>query len=179
MKVTALNPSSRIAISFGFLNTTILKILAFKLLFFFIFLGIFSAKGQQVPGFYDEVSSKVLIDSTTKLLISSINITGNKKTKKYIIEREMRLKVGDSILASSIYEKLIRSQELVYNTTLFTEVTMTPNFITATNISIQVTVKEKWYIYPTPVFQLADRNFNEWISGFYRQCESGFGKKDL
>ncbi|MFZ4769633.1 MAG: POTRA domain-containing protein [Ferruginibacter sp.] len=132
-----------------------------------VFVCIFSTKtqAQRLPvGFYDEIEKKVLVDSSAKIYISSIKITGNKKTKKYLIEREMRLKTGDSSFAASLYEKLTRSQELIYNTNLFTEVTLVPFFNTATDVSIYVTVKEKWYIYPTPQFQLVDRNFNEWLN---------------
>jgi hypothetical protein len=46
-----------------------------------------------------------------------------------------------------------------------------PYFISATDISILVTVKEKWYIYPTPQFQLVDRNFNEWINRYNADLE--------
>ncbi len=132
-----------------------------------VFVCIFSTKtqAQRLPvGFYDEIDKKVLVDSSAKIFISSIKITGNKKTKKYLIEREMRLKTGDSSFATSFHERLTRSQELIYNTNLFTEVTLVPFFNTATDVSINVTVKEKWYIYPTPQFQLVDRNFNEWLN---------------
>jgi outer membrane protein assembly factor BamA len=137
-----------------------------------VFTGILPSNAQRQPaGFYELVDTKLSIDSNSKIFISSIYINGNKQTKKYIIEREMRLKAGDSILAASIFEKLQRSQELIYNTTLFTEVKLVPHFISATDISIQVTVKEKWYIYPIPQFQLVDRNLNEWLHTYHADFE--------
>ncbi|MBC7867636.1 MAG: hypothetical protein H7X88_08885 [Gloeobacteraceae cyanobacterium ES-bin-316] len=139
--------------------------LATKLLLIFFFLGTTICKAQNdTSAFYERVPGKVMTDSSVKMLISSITIKGNKKTKKYIIAREMLLKIGDSVVASDIYSKLSQSQELIYNTALFTEVTLVPQFFSDTAISILVTVKEKWYIYPTIQFQLIDRNFNEWIS---------------
>ncbi len=62
-----------------------------------------------------------------------------------------------------MYKKLLQSQALIYNTTLFTEVSLIPFLNSASNITIKVQVKEKWFLYPSPQFQLVDRNFNEWI----------------
>ncbi len=146
--------------------------LAAKWLVVFLITGTTPCFAQREPaGFYELVDAKLLIDSNAHLFISSIEVNGNKKTKRYIIEREMRLKAGDSIAAAGIFEKLLRSQELIYNTTLFTEVSLVPFFNSATDISIHVTVKEKWYIYPTPQFQLVDRNINEWINTFNADLE--------
>jgi outer membrane protein assembly factor BamA len=124
-----------------------------------------SAQGTP-PAFRDELSHKVSIDSTAKIFVSAIRISGNKITRNYIIKREMRMQAGDSILASTLLEKLSLSKELIYNTTLFTEVELQPQFVSATDMTIQVTVKEKWYIYPSPQFQLVDRNFNEWVNNY-------------
>lgn len=132
----------------------------------------FTCPAQDKPlPFNAEVGQKVAMDSTVKIFVSEIRITGNKKTKNYIILREMRMKVGDSILASTLLEKLKLSQQLIYNTTLFTTVVLVPRFITATDLVVEVTVKEKWYIYPTPQFQLVDRNLNEWIKTYNADLE--------
>ncbi len=124
----------------------------------------FHSTSQQQALFADSLASRLNVDSSARLFISEIKITGNKKTKRYIIEREMRLKIGDSIPASEIYDRLAKSRDLIYNTALFTIVKIEPVFVSATNISLAVSVSEKWYIYPTPQFQLVDRNFNEWIN---------------
>ncbi len=126
---------------------------------------------QEIPDFYKGLNGKILADSTAKIFVSAIYIKGNKKTKAYIIEREMRFKKGDSVLASSIQEKLQLSQELIYNTKLFTEVNLEPHFISATEVEVHISLKEKWYIYPTPQFQLIDRNINEWIKTYNADLE--------
>jgi outer membrane protein assembly factor BamA len=128
--------------------------------------------GQQASGiFYHGSATGSQGDSSTKLLISSIQVSGNKKTKRYIIEREMRFKSGDSVAAAGLYEKLQQSQQLIYNTAIFTEVKVEPVFLSATEVSILVSVKEKWYIYPYPQFQLVDRNFNEWLNTYNADLE--------
>ena len=48
---------------------------------------------------------------------------------------------------------------------------LTPRFISGEEISVDVAVKERWYIYPTPQFQLSDRNFNEWVKRYNADLE--------
>lgn len=111
-------------------------------------------------------------DSSRKIYISSIIIKGNKKTRRYLIEREMLIKAGDSIEAGKIFEYLDESRKLIYNTTLFTSVNIYPaSLVTNNQMSIEVDVKEKWYIYPTPQFQLIDRNLNEWVKVYNASLE--------
>ena len=102
-------------------------------------------------------------DSISKLRLRNIVIRGNKKTKAYIILRELNFKPGDSILIEKMEEQLQKARDQVYNTTLFIEVKVTHQIISAFDFDIHVTVKERWYIFPIPGFQLADRSFNEWL----------------
>lgn len=101
-------------------------------------------------------------DSNTILTISEVVISGNNKTKRYIIERELLLKLNDSIRIGNLYEAIDQSRKLIYNTTLFITVDITPVLLADNMMSVVVQVKEKWYIYPLPHLQLSDRNFNEW-----------------
>jgi outer membrane protein assembly factor BamA len=110
-------------------------------------------------------------DSILKLRVRNIVIQGNKKTKAYIILRELDFKTGDSILAVNMAEKLQKARGQVYNTTLFIDVKVTPENVSATDFDIYVTVKERWYIFPIPAFQLADRSFNEWFVKYHGSLE--------
>ncbi|MEO7046815.1 MAG: POTRA domain-containing protein, partial [Ferruginibacter sp.] len=110
--------------------------------------------------------TKSNIDSSSKLQVTAIIITGNKKTKSYIILNEIQFKSGDSIIAGALYQNLIAAKQQVYNTSLFTDVEITPQLVDGFHVIIHVAVKEKWYIYPTPQFQLIDRNFNDWIKTY-------------
>ncbi|MEJ7626630.1 MAG: POTRA domain-containing protein [Ferruginibacter sp.] len=101
-------------------------------------------------------------DTLGKTLISSIAINGNKKTKDYLIRREMKFKEGDSIKNTLLPGLIAESRKLIYNTTLFTEAEVIPA-VDSAGLSISIIVKEKWYLFPTPQFKLVDRNFNEWI----------------
>ncbi|NDE10326.1 MAG: hypothetical protein EBZ95_07145, partial [Chitinophagia bacterium] len=98
-----------------------------------------------------------------KLQIHEIIIKGNKKTKGYIILREIQFKAGDSIGISSLSESFQLARQQVYNTALFHEVTVELSMISAFQINVIVTVKERWYIFPVPVLQPVDRSLNEWL----------------
>lgn len=105
-------------------------------------------------------------DSVEKIIIHQVTITGNNKTKEYIIRREIQVKEGDTIRVAMLNEELQKIQQQVYNTNLFLEVKV--DIATAANgIDINILVKERWYIFPIPKFQLIDRNINEWLQKYH------------
>jgi hypothetical protein len=110
-------------------------------------------------------------DSINHLRINAITVTGNKKTKDYIILREAQLNIGDSILTQQLYPTVEQARLNVYNTTLFNEVKINIVAIDAFSINLDIVVKERWYIYPAPIFRLVDRNFNEWRTKFNADLE--------
>jgi outer membrane protein assembly factor BamA len=97
-------------------------------------------------------------------VVEQVEVIGNSKTKERVILRELAFSPGDSIPLHQLSQKIERSQSLLMNTNLFSKVTITYQDWSGVNnhISIKVEVKEAWYIYPLPSFQLADRNFNVW-----------------
>ncbi len=146
-----------------------MKYLKPVLLSFCTFLLFCNASAQQqkdYPGFYDEVKKRIETDSTSKIFISAVLVTGNKKTKSYIILREMKLQSGDSVLASKLFALAEESRALIYNTNLFSQVEVTPVLVSATEMIVKVAVLEKFYIIPAPQFKLTDRNLNEWVKTY-------------
>jgi outer membrane protein assembly factor BamA len=108
-------------------------------------------------------SHATLLDSAAKKNIRNIIVSGNKITKNYLVLREIPFKINDSIAPKDFAAEFEQARQLIYNTTLFNEVKLTPRFVTDFDIDIFVEVKERWYIYPIPQFLLVDRNVNEWI----------------
>ncbi len=144
---------------------THLKLFLSSCFIFFFSHSTFSQITDSIPpGVYDPLINK--IDSSIKLHISDIQFEGNKKTKTYILLRELPFKKGDSIIVSFLAQELEQARTQVYNINLFSEVTVVPYWISATEITVKITVREKWFIYPTPQFQLVDRNFNVWLKTF-------------
>ncbi len=95
--------------------------------------------------------------------INAINVTGAKRTKTYIILREMQFKTGDTIRKSNLAANFSQARNQIYNTSLFTEVKLDSVYLDSNSIVVNVHVRERWYIYPTPEFQITDRSYNEWI----------------
>ena len=121
------------------------------------------------------------IDDATgqRVVVRSIILNGNHRTHDRIILREMSLKAGDTLRRSELPGKLIWDQRNINNTNLFITVDVTakpvadvksitvpPDTISVVEplqqVDVEVVMKERWYIILYPVFDLADRNFNEW-----------------
>lgn len=105
-------------------------------------------------------------DSAAKIAVHQINIIGNSRTKAYIILREIQFKNGDSLLVTSLNDALQKARQQVYNTNLFNEVKIELSATASNEIEVNFILKERWYIFPIPKFQLIDRNINEWIQQY-------------
>jgi outer membrane protein assembly factor BamA len=101
-------------------------------------------------------------DSTEKIVIAAIHIQGNAKTKDYIITRDLTFKKGDSLLLKDLNAALDRSQKNIFNSALFNETKVEAVKLQPGEYEVFISVKERWYIIPTPVFELYDRNYKEW-----------------
>jgi len=105
-------------------------------------------------------------DTSAAFTIHQINITGNNKTRRAIIQREIQLKEGDTVLFNKLNAELQKIRQQVYNTNLFNEVKVEISNITDSAFDINIAVKERWYIFPLLKFQLVDRNINEWLKKY-------------
>ena len=116
-------------------------------------------------------TSLLPVDSTRKVCVNSLIVAGTKKTKTYIVYREIQFKKGDSLLISQLQKELEQARQQVNNTTLFNEVKFELVTVDSFNVDITVHVTERWYLYPVPQFQLIDRNFNEWWKTYKRSFD--------
>lgn len=94
--------------------------------------------------------------------IRNIYFEGNSITKQKIIERELRYKAGDSILASEIETELKYNKKRVFNLQLFAKVEDSICFVNSNTIDITYKLNELFYWLVKPLFSLADRNINVW-----------------
>ena len=114
------------------------------------------------------VSARVAADSAQKVIVRSVTLKGNYRTRDRIILREMTLHIGDSVRLADLPDRLAWDQRNINNTTLFVTVDMDTQLSPAIDsihlaqLDLTVVMKERWYIIAYPVFDLADRNFNEW-----------------
>jgi outer membrane protein assembly factor BamA len=111
-------------------------------------------------------TDSTLQNNTEKIKIQSIKVTGNKRTKDYIILREIQFKEGGYLPKSLVSQNFIQARTQVYNTNLFIEVKIDSTVLPDSSLQVNVAVKERWYIFPTPQFSLVDRSYKEWINTF-------------
>lgn len=88
-------------------------------------------------------------------VVKNIHIRGNKKTKSFIVLRELTFKKGDTL--HSVTEHLAQSRKQLLNLFLFNSVELS-----AKDSQIYVQLVERWYYWPFPILDYADRNFNQW-----------------
>ncbi len=98
------------------------------------------------------------------VLIDEVVLIGHKKTRPRVIFREMTFGRGQLIAHADLSGEMNRSYNNLMNTGLFASVEMAYDTVAAQSGSTTVIVnmRETWYIYPVPEFELADRNFNVW-----------------
>jgi outer membrane protein assembly factor BamA len=125
------------------------KIIPALLFLFFLFSLHLSAQENSLPA------------NDRLLVVTSITLNGNKRTKEKIIYREIPFREGDTIAGNNLAHIIERTQFNVFNTLLFTIVTV-DTVISANNVDVTINMQERWYIWPVPFIQIAERNFNAW-----------------
>lgn len=123
--------------------------------------------------FFSESSAtkdSVLNNTISKVIINKININGNKKTKKNIITRELSFKEGQEFDKEKILSIINEDKRKIINTNLFNEVNINirllPNNKEFQKADIDIDVIESFYWIPSILFELSDRNFNDWWQNF-------------
>ena len=85
----------------------------------------------------------------------------------------MDIQVNDIIPTEMLAERLKRNEENIMNTALFNSVSINVKEWNDAqeNITLSLDVQESWYIYPIPVVELADRDFNVWWTEHNRDLD--------
>jgi hypothetical protein len=102
--------------------------------------------------------------ATGFVTITNIYLDGNRRTKPDVILRELDFDSGDTISLDQLTARLERNELNLMNTGLFTSARIYfKEWVGTTNrVGLQISVQESWYIFPFPIVELADRNFNVW-----------------
>lgn len=108
--------------------------------------------------------SYLLAAQSPTLFVEAISITGNSKTKAYVIFRECPIEVGDSIPRAELQEYLAFAEQRIMGSGLFVSTKINIPHWDVENgcVVLDIVVEENWYYYIFPIFELADRNFNVW-----------------
>lgn len=110
-------------------------------------------------------------------IISDIIFTGDKKTRPYIIQREIPFKTGDSITLVELVNKFSQARRQLMNTRLFNDVVLSLKSFKGYLVEVQIDIKERWYLFPIPYFKPVDRNLSEWAKQGYGLHRVNYGAK--
>lgn len=114
---------------------------------------------------YGRNTKPVCPDSTDMVYVNKIYLSGNKVTHNKIIYRELALKAGDTLCYSAFIDALAKSKENLMNSSLFNFVNIRDVQVFANGkreADVHIEMNERWYIWPMPVVELAERNPNAW-----------------
>lgn len=113
------------------------------------------------------------------LKVAKIQIIGLKRTKEYVVKKNLPFKSGDEISKSQLKQISENAEELLKNSFLFNSVQVKLMPVRG-YVDILVNVSERWYIWPLPVLDYADPNFNTFVkSGDWSRTNYGVDITDL
>lgn len=110
-------------------------------------------------------------------IVGTIGIEGNRKTKDYIITRELSFRQGDTLTLSALVSAFRTAHDRLINTHLFNDVVVYAKSFNGYVVNVQIDVKERWYIFPVPYFKPVDRNFTAWSQKHYSLSRVNYGGK--
>lgn len=102
-------------------------------------------------------------DTVSRFTIKEIQIDGNRKTKDFIVLRELPFKQEEQYPLNVLVEKFAKTKQQLMNTGLFRSVVVSLKSLQGYDVNVSIEVKERWYIYPIPLVKTVDRNINDWI----------------
>jgi len=103
--------------------------------------------------------ASVKADTGKSYVVREIILAGNRITKDYVILRELTFQKGDTL--RNLDSTFRRSKENVLNTSLFHTADFTW-LADGDDLKVYIILSERWYVFPVPIFEVVDRNFNEW-----------------
>ena len=113
----------------------------------------------------------------TPFVVGTIYIQGNRRTKSYIVERELPFKSGDSIYLTDLVKGFEIARRQLFNTGLFNEVIVSLKSFRGYMVDVNIELKERWYIFPLPYVKPVDRNLVEWGKQGYSTDRLNYGFK--
>ena len=118
------------------------------------------ASGCSLPGLNGQTRVGL---QETQLRVRDIVIEGNEVTRERIIFRELVFARGDTIEKMELLPAFQRSRQNIMNLSLFNFVYLDAKHYPGNEIDVIITVQERWYIWPVPILEYADRNLSSFL----------------
>ena len=118
------------------------------------------------------------VDSLSSLSDSSfqvdvIKISGNEKTKDFVILRELTFSIGDTVNS----EILFLNRERIFSLAIFTKVTLETNHEDGIN-SVVILIEESWYIFPVPFINIREKTLERTSYGISLKYKNFRGRNE-
>ena len=98
-----------------------------------------------------------------RVRVLAILFTGNAVTKERTLRAELNIREGDSLTVADLRARLEANRRRLYNLQLFHTVLVQASCGGTGQLTILFNVQERWYVLPTPIFSIADPNFQRWL----------------
>ena len=93
-----------------------------------------------------------------KYVIADIEIVGNKVTKEATVLRELSFKKGDTLSLQELALRFEESKRNIEKQWLFNFTDF--KYEIDQDLIVKITTIERWYVWPYPIFEISERNFN-------------------
>ncbi|MCA6362581.1 MAG: hypothetical protein IM638_06055 [Bacteroidetes bacterium] len=119
----------------------------------------------------------VAAQDSVRVVVRTIVIRGNTQTKAPIILRELTFAEGDTLEAAAVVQEMERSRQNLINTSLFNTVSVGQVCMPGDTLCrvVMVEVNERWYTWPTPLFEVAEPNINTWWRNGHNLARASIG----
>ncbi|WP_121352858.1 POTRA domain-containing protein [Flavisolibacter nicotianae] len=104
----------------------------------------------------------VQASSDVAFTVREVSVSGNKRTRRSTVLRELPFQAGESYPLPEIIKKLEQAKQQLMNTSLFRNVVVSLRSVKDLDAYVTVDVEEKWYFYPQPFLRLANGTFSQW-----------------
>lgn len=98
-----------------------------------------------------------------RVAVSVIFFVGNAVTKERTLRAELDFREGDSLAVADLPARLEANRRRLYNLQLFHAVLLEASCGGTGRLTVLISVQERWYVLPTPIFSIADPNINRWL----------------
>ncbi len=97
-----------------------------------------------------------------RVRVMGLLFVGNDITRERTLRAELNIREGDSLDVADLRERLEANRRRLYNLQLFHTVLVQASCTGAGQVIILFNVQERWYVLPTPIFSIAETNFQRW-----------------
>ena len=122
------------------------------------------------------VFSASCLAETEKLKVKKIVINGNNITKNETVLEHISIKKNQVYSLEKLIKNIQISEENLSNLQIFNDVEISFWYTQEDEIQIEIFLTERWYLWPYPIFEISDRNFNSWYRDFKKSNYEDWSK---